>query len=206
MKKKAGVILGLALFLTAGLCRADAKIETEKILKETINQGIEILKNKETNDDQKLKAFDILLQGSCHTGLMSMLVLGKKGWGAFNSGQRNEFTASFVKLLTRTYYSKLKQADVTDVEIEYKENIEVSKSKRLIKTVMGESGEGFEVDYKFGLRKGRWAFYDMEVEGISLIASYRSQFTDFLKTKSPAELLKEMKSNQQKFTAKAVVK
>jgi ABC-type transporter MlaC component len=46
----------------------------------------------------------------------------------------------------------------------------------------------------------------MEVEGISLIASYRSQFTDFLKTKSPAELLVEMKSNQQKFTAKAVAK
>jgi phospholipid transport system substrate-binding protein len=135
-----------------------------------------------------------------------MLALGKKGWVSFMPDQRVEFTKAFITLMTRTYYNKLSQADVTNVKVTYKDNIEVSKSKRTLKTVMSNSDEGFDVDYKFALRQDHWAIYDMEIEGISLIASYRSQFTDFLKTRSAADLLTEMQSNEQKFTAKTVVK
>jgi len=204
--KKTAIFLSAALLSVTGFCQDDAAKETRKILEETINQGVDILKCKESSDEQKLKAFDGLLLKSCHTDLMSMLSLGKSGWEIFSPEQRTEFTTSFVNLMTRTYYTKLKQADVTDVKIDYKDNIELSKSKRSIKTVMGQAGDGFNVDYKFALRNDRWAIYDMEVEGISLIASYRSQFTDFLKTKSAAALLTEMQSNEQEFTAKTIVK
>jgi len=205
MNKITLAFLTAAFFSVTGFCGVDAKAETDNILKKTISQGIEILKGKETSDAQKLKLFDGLLDQSCHTDLMSMLALGRQGWGVFKTEQRKEFTIAFVNLMTRTYYSKLNQADVTNVKVEYKDNIEISKSKRTLKTLMSSSDNGFEVCYKFALRKGRWAVYDMEVEGISLIASYRSQFTDFLKSKSPAELLLEMKSNDEKFSAVKVV-
>lgn len=198
--------LAVALWSLTGFCQADAAKETRTMLENTINQGLEILKCSESSDEQKLKAFDGLLLKNCHTDLMSMLSLGKSGWEAFTPEQRTEFTTAFVNLMTRTYYTKLKQADVSAVVVDYKDNIEVSSSKRSIKTVMGQAGDGFNVDYKFALRKDRWAIYDMEVEGISLIASYRSQFTDFLKSKSAAALLAEMQSNEQEFSAKTIVK
>jgi phospholipid transport system substrate-binding protein len=201
------IFLSLVMFITTDICLADDALGvTECILKSTINQGIDILKNKESSDEQKLQSFDTLLAEKCHTDLMSMLALGKKGWVSFMPDQRVEFTKAFITLMTRTYYNKLSQADVTNVKVTYKDNIEVSKSKRTLKTVMSNSDEGFDVDYKFALRQDHWAIYDMEIEGISLIASYRSQFTDFLKTRSAADLLTEMQSNEQKFTAKTVVK
>lgn len=204
MKKHA--VIFLALCLTTLFCRADGKEETRKMLGKTIDEGIAILKNKEASDEQKLNSYNKLLTENCHTKLMAMLSLGKQGWTSFKPEQQTEFISAFLNVMTRSYYSKLKQVDVSNVSVEYKDNIKVSESKRTLKTVMKNSGEAFNVDYKFALRKGVWAIYDLEVEGISLIASYRSQFTDFLKTKSPAELLAELKTSSDKFKVETVVK
>ncbi|MFO7937171.1 MAG: ABC transporter substrate-binding protein [Kiritimatiellia bacterium] len=193
-----------AVLLGTVFCRAGEQRETRKILSLTIDQGIAILKNKESSDEQKLDSFDKLLTEKCHTELMAMLALGKKGWISFSPEQRKEFVSAFLKIMTRSYYNKLKQVDVSRVSVDYKENVKTGKSKRILKTVMSNSSEGFKVNYKFALRKGEWRIYDLEVEGISLIASYRSQFTDFLKTKSPADLLSELRDDSAKFEAEVV--
>jgi len=195
----------IALCLSAILCRADAGEDTRKMLEATIDRGIEILKNKASSDEEKLKAYDALLTEKCHTELMAMLALGRTGWTALNASQRQEFIAAFLSVMTRSYYNKLSQVDVSNVAVDYKENIEVSESRRTLRTVMKNSGDGFNVDYKFALRDGDWAIYDLEVEGISLVASYRSQFNDFMKTKSAVELLNELKNNNRKFEAECVV-
>lgn len=203
MKKTITRALALALFATAALGQESAKLATQAIMERTLNQGIAILKDSQTTDAQKLGLFDGLLEESCHTDLISMLALGKIGWAALDAGQRVEFTKAFFELMKRTYYGKLSQLDVTNVKVFYRDNIELGTAKRNIQTTMKNSGSGFSVDYKFALRNERWAIYDMEVEGISLLASYRSQFDDFLKTKSPAELIKSLESKDQSFTVDA---
>lgn len=206
MKKTVTRFLTLTLFATMALAQEDAKQITQAIMERTLNQGIAILKESQTTDAQKLSAFDGLLEESCHTDLISMLALGKTGWAALDAQQRVEFTKAFFELVKRTYYAKLSQLDVSNVTIVYKENAELSATKRNITTTMKNTGSGFSVDYKFALRNERWAIYDMEVEGISLIASYRSQFDDFLKTKSSVELIKSLESKDQNFTVEAFVK
>jgi phospholipid transport system substrate-binding protein len=203
MKKNTAIFF--AICVVALMCRADEKDDTHKLLSRTIDQGIEILKNKESSDEQKLESYDKLLTDNCHTELMAMLAIGKKGWTSFKPDQREQFVSAFLTVMTRSYYSKLNQVDVSHVSVDYGDNVKTGKTKRILKTVMKNSGDGFKVDYKFALRKGAWAIYDLEVEGISLIASYRSQFTDFLKTKSAAELLVELKNNSKKFAAETVV-
>ncbi len=196
----------VSLCLAASICRADAQNETHNILSRTIDQGIAILNNRSTRDDEKLKAYDRLLTDNCHTELMAMLALGKSGWSAFNEAQRKEFVSAFLTVMTRSYYNKLRQVDVSHVAVEYRENVESGDNKRTLRTVMKNSGEVFSVDYKFALRNGTWGIYDLEVEGISMIASYRSQFTDFLKNKSATDLLDELKNNNSRFDAECVVK
>jgi len=206
MKKTALSVLALTLIPTAAFCQQDAKSVTRAIVERTVTKGVAILKDRETTDAQKLSAFDSLLDENCHTDLMSMLALGKTGWASLNTQQRTQFTKAFVDLMKRTYYGKLNQTDVSHVEVIYKDNIEVSQSKRNLQTVMKNSGSGFNVDYKFALRNERWAIYDMEVEGISLIASYRSQFDDFLKRKSAAELIRSLESKDPSFQVETVIK
>ena len=203
MKKYAVVFLSFCL--AAVCCRADEQSETQEILSRTIDKGIAILKDKETSDKQKLESYDKLLTENCHTELMAMLSLGKDGWVSFNPEQRKEFISAFLGVMTRSYFNKLSQVDVSHVSVDYKENVKTGATKRTLKTVMKNSGEGFNVYYNFALREGTCGIYDLEVEGISLIASYRSQFTDFLKTKSASDLLAELKNNSEKFDSKTVV-
>ncbi len=206
MKKTAILILVLALITTAAFSQQDAKSVTRAIVERTVTKGVAILKDSQTTDAQKLSAFDSLLDENCHTDLMSMLALGKSGWDSLNTQQRTDFTKAFVDLMKRTYYGKLNQSDLSRVEVIYKDNIEITPTKRNLQTVMKNSTSGFNVDYKFALRNQRWAIYDMEVEGISLIASYRSQFDDFLKRRSAAELIRSLESKDPSFQVETVIK
>jgi len=205
MNRTVSVFGTVALVATVAFGLEDAARATREIVERTITRGIAILKDRETTDDQKMSAFDGLLEKNCHTELMSMLALGKTGWASLSAQQRGAFTKAFVDLIKRTYYGKLNQSDVTQVDVSYTDNTEVSATKRNVKTVMKNSGSDYHVDYKMAWRDDKWAIYDLEVEGISLIASYRSQFDDFLKSKTVAELIENLECKDQKFQMETVI-
>lgn len=49
------------------------------------------------------------------------------------------------------------------------------------------------VDYRLIERDGRWGVYDVAVDGVGLVSSYRSQFNSILRTASFGELLERLK-------------
>jgi len=50
------------------------------------------------------------------------------------------------------------------------------------------------------LKKGdRWLVYDVIIEGVSLVANYRTQFNKIIQTSSYQELVKKMKTKQEEF-------
>jgi len=50
------------------------------------------------------------------------------------------------------------------------------------------------------LKKGdRWLVYDVIIEGVSLVANYRTQFNKIIQTSSFQELVKKMKTKQEEF-------
>jgi phospholipid transport system substrate-binding protein len=54
------------------------------------------------------------------------------------------------------------------------------------------------------LRKGeRWLVYDVVIEGVSLVANYRTQFNKIIQTSSFQELVKKMKTRQEELGASA---
>jgi len=57
------------------------------------------------------------------------------------------------------------------------------------------------------LKKGeRWLVYDVVIEGVSLVANYRTQFNKIIQTSSYAELVKKMKVKQDEFIEGATKK
>jgi phospholipid transport system substrate-binding protein len=52
------------------------------------------------------------------------------------------------------------------------------------------------------LRRGeQWRVYDVVIEGVSLIASYRTQFNRIIRSSSFEELVRKMKSRQDELGA-----
>ena len=52
------------------------------------------------------------------------------------------------------------------------------------------------VDYRMHRRDGRWEVYDVNIEGISLINNYRSQFNSVIQSSSYAALAERLRSKE----------
>ncbi|MGH7311786.1 MAG: ABC transporter substrate-binding protein, partial [Candidatus Rokuibacteriota bacterium] len=53
------------------------------------------------------------------------------------------------------------------------------------------------VDYRMLKRGERWLVYDVIIEGVSLVANYRTQFNKIIQTSSYPDLIKKMKGKQE---------
>lgn len=123
---------------------------------------------------------------------MSRRVLPPAIWNSSTSAQRMQFQKEFTTLLIRTYASALTSYEDQVVQFypvrggyQGLNNVEVSSE------ITG-SNTNVHVTYRL-LRIGSvWRLYDMSVEGVSLIDSFRSQFADILSQGDMNLLLKRL--------------
>jgi phospholipid transport system substrate-binding protein len=113
-------------------------------------------------------------------------------WRALTAPQRTEFVEVFSDLLERAYMSKIEL--YRDEEIQYPgERVEgdfAIVSTRIITT----KGTEVPIVYRMLRRGERWRVYDVSIEGVSLVANYRTQFNSIIRTSSYDELLGKMRS------------
>ena len=65
-------------------------------------------------------------------------------------------------------------------------------------TVADGEYAGVQLDYRLRQRDGRWRVIDVVIEGISLVANFRSQFREVLSRKGPEALIRQLyKKNAQ---------
>jgi phospholipid transport system substrate-binding protein len=121
---------------------------------------------------------------------MAKLSLGRKHWPLLDAEQQTEFVSLFKKQLEKTYLDKAEQFGDEEVEVGPAEAI---GSKIHVNTVVLSKGEDFGIKYKLYKAKDGWQIYDVEIEGVSVISSYRSQYDDQLRTGTVAELLQAMR-------------
>jgi phospholipid transport system substrate-binding protein len=118
-------------------------------------------------------------------------------WLARTPAERGEFVALFADLLERSYISKVELFDGERITY-IGETIEGDQA--VVKTkIITKQGTEIPVDYRL-LRKGeRWLVYDVIIEGVSLVANYRTQFNKIIQTSSYQELVKKMRTKQEEF-------
>ena len=49
------------------------------------------------------------------------------------------------------------------------------------------------LDYRLHLRDGRWRVYDLQIDGVSFVSTYRSQFDRIIQAESYSALLERMR-------------
>jgi phospholipid transport system substrate-binding protein len=59
--------------------------------------------------------------------------------------------------------------------------------------VVGGQFDGVEMNYRLRERGGEWRVIDVVIEGVSLVANFRSQFKQVLSRGDPDDLLEQMR-------------
>jgi phospholipid transport system substrate-binding protein len=178
--------------------RADEAALATQALKVKIDAILDVLKTPELKGDEKKevrrqKIRDIVLHGF-DFGRMAQSSLGKY-WRRRTPEERQAFTVRFQRLIENTYITKLET--YTNEQVVYlneqrktKKNREYAKVQTQIITTDGTEIPIAYMMYRQG--KDPWLVFDINIEGVSMVNNYRSQFGEFLGQKSFSQLLKDI--------------
>lgn len=100
-------------------------------------------------------------------------------WREATADQRERLQSEFKTLLMRLYAGALTQVKDQTIEITKTQAVEASKQVVVRSEVRGK-GEAIKLDYRLDSAEGGWKIIDINVGGIWLVASYRSQFSQEL--------------------------
>jgi phospholipid transport system substrate-binding protein len=119
--------------------------------------------------------------------------LGKE-WEARSDEEKKEFSELLKQLVRKSYERNLKKT--LDFDVEYvsetpKGGAVLVKTKA--KSKKNEKEEPLEIAYKLAEQGGQWRVQDIITEGVSMVGSYRGQFTKIIKKDGFPALIKKMK-------------
>jgi phospholipid transport system substrate-binding protein len=104
-------------------------------------------------------------------------------WRNASQGEKSSFTDLFIKQVVNDYKSAFLSAVVqnngsTSVDFTPLKSDDYKKASKVrVKSSLSMSGsDGIPVMYKLKVVDGRWRIYDIVVNDISMVRSYRSQF------------------------------
>lgn len=115
-------------------------------------------------------------------------------WQTRTPAEREQFVALFGDLLENAYITKIES--YSGEKIEYPGDV-VDGDLAVVKTrIVTKQGTEIPVDYRMFLNGGRWAVYDVSIEGISLIGNYRTQFNAVIQRSGYPDLVAKLKTKQ----------
>ena len=121
-------------------------------------------------------------------------------WQPLSEAQRNEFVGLFADLLERSYISKIETYG--GEKIQYTAERADGEYATVSTKIITKNGTEVPVDYRMVRRSGdRWLVYDVSIEGVSLVANYRTQFNKIIQTSSYNELVSKLKNKQDELLA-----
>ena len=164
---------------------------------EEISEFISENKDSLDSDENYLRAkVDELVIPKLDIELMSKIVLGKKSWTSMNPILRMKFQQVFRSLMVKTYMKSLTSFDGEKIKfLPYKKGKRPDVA-RVQSVYLLNEGE-LSVNYSLKLNKSsEWKVYDINIDGISLIKNYRSDFKSHIERDGIDSLIEELEDKQ----------
>lgn len=113
-------------------------------------------------------------------------------WTARTPAERKEFVALFTDLLERSYVSRIGQYGGEKVTYA---GDQVTGDQAVVKSrIVSKTGTEIPIDYRMQKTPEGWRVYDVTIEGVSLVANYRTQFNKIVMTESYQALVDRLKA------------
>lgn len=179
--RNAILIFALLLFVGANALAATTDIPPDALAKNTTEEVLTILRanNDIRNDPKKVTGLveEKVLPHFDFTK-MTRLAVGK-GWRQASPEQQQTLVTQFKNLLVRTYGSSLTMYKNETVEFKPLQ-VEPNATDVTVKSQINRAagGQPIAVDYSMEKGAGGWKVYDVKIEGVSLVTTYRGTFAD----------------------------
>jgi len=165
---------------------ADDRDAAEQLIKTALNEVISVLQKTDLSEEKKNSQINEIVTPMFDFQRMAMLTLGKKYWPGLSKEEKKKFIDLFVERMKDSYRGKL--ILYTDERVIYETAVQV-KNKITLQTYLISKDNKISILYRLYKPKGQLKIYDIEVQGVSIIQTYRSQFTQILQNGTIDDLL-----------------
>lgn len=194
MRKFTGNVLALMLTLIAPFSAAQ-DVAPDALLKAVTMEVIEIIRHDKEIQAGNPAKVAALVESTIlpHFDFAHMTRIAvARNWRLSTDEQKKSLITEFKTLLVRTYSAAL--ASYRDQTIEFKRlRAAPGDTEVTVKSVMRQSGaEPLSMDYDMEKMAAGWKVYDIKIEGISLITTYRESFASRVREGGVDGLIKSL--------------
>jgi len=166
-------------------------------VKSSVDRVIKLVQNAElqkpANTDKRRTQIREVARGFFDFEDMTKRTLARH-WAARTPDERKRFTELFSDLLENSYITKIEAYGGEKIAYlpEQADGDTVTVRSRL----MTQRGTDIPIDYRMQKAGAAFMAYDILIEGVSLVANYRTQFNRVITQSSYQELVKRMEQKQ----------
>ena len=163
--------------------------DPEELLHAKWDAIVNVLQAKDLEKKVKEELIDHIVSPIFDFPLMGKLALGKTHWPQLTPPQREKFTRLFVKRLKSSYREKISL--YKDEKASFQPAVQ-KKSGIHIPMELLSANKNIIILYKLRRADKHWKIYDVEMQGVSIILTYRSQFDDILSCGTVKDLISQL--------------
>ena len=186
-------VMTLSLFmLTVPVIHAGDVEDINSMIKKKVAVIFDLLGKQDIEKNERNEKIVGELNEIMDFKLAAYLSLGKH-WKKISKTQKKEFVETFQQYINNYIVEKIDL--YTNQKIDIGDSKIVKKGRAELEIGILSGGETLQVNFKLRKNKKKeWRVYDVDIEGVSLITTFRSQFSGVLKNSSFEELLEKLKN------------
>ena len=186
-------VMTLSLFvLTVPVIQAGDVEDINSMVKKKVAVIFDLLGKQDIEKNERNEKIVGELNEIMDFKLAAYLSLGKH-WKKISKTQKKEFVETFQQYINNYIVEKIDL--YTNQKIDIGDSKIVKKGRAELEIGILSGGETLQVNFKLRKNKKKeWRVYDVDIEGGSLITTFRSQFSGVLKNSSFEELLEKLKN------------
>jgi len=184
------ILLLVAMLLAPAIAMPTVTDEVKSVVDKVVSIVSDTEMKKPKNEGKRRAALEKTISAIFDYNEMAKLSLGVH-WRDRSSAERQEFIKLFKTLLENSYADKIESYNNEKISYQ-KETVEGDTAEVKSKIVTAKREE-FTLDYRLKKDGGKWMVCDVVIEGVSLVANYRSQFNRIVRSQGYDALVKKLK-------------
>ena len=193
------------LFVTAPAVAAD--MAADAFIKQLSDEVIDTIKGDKSFQSGNMTKLNALVDAKVMPNVNFRRITASAvgpGWSKATPEQQKQLQEEFKSLLLRTYAGALSQ--ITDQTITVKPlRSNPEDNEIVVRTEVRGKGEPIQLDYRLEKTPGAgsgWKIYNLNVMGVWLMETFRSQFSQEINAKGVDGLIATLKSRNQAMAGK----
>ena len=197
-----GTLLSLAMLAATPLVRAAADEAPDALIKRIsvdVLDNIKADKAVQAGDMSRvISLVDTKIMPNVDFTRMTASAVGRN-WRQATPEQQKRLQEEFKTLLIRTYSGALAQVKDQNISVKPMRGVSAADTEVVVRTEILGNGDPVQLDYRMEKLPSGWKIYDLNVLGVWLVETYRTQFAQEINAKGVdgliASLVQRNKTN-----------